>query len=74
MDGIIFIITLFQFDSQKDKPSLHVLTYVINWSSVVMNPIIYVATQSKYRVAIKILCLRIRYHEDRKFFTLPVKF
>ena len=51
----------FKIDDEKDFPSLHVLCYIINWSSVVMNPAIYVATQPKYRMAIKMLVIRIRY-------------
>ena len=50
-----------KIDDEKDFPGLHVLCYIINWSSVVMNPAIYVATQPKYRMAIKILLIRIRY-------------
>ena len=42
-------------------PTLHVLCYIINWLSVVMNPAIYVATQPMYRMAIKMLVIRIRY-------------
>jgi len=48
-------------DDEKEFPTLHVLCYIINWSSVVMNPAIYVATQPKYRMAIKMLVIRIRY-------------
>ena len=51
----------FKIDDEKYIPSLHVLCYIINWSSVVMNPAIYVATQPKYRMAIKMLVIRIRY-------------
>ena len=31
-------------------PGWHVTAYVINWSSVVINPIIYVVSQKKYQV------------------------
>ena len=33
----------------------HVFTYILNWTSVVMNPAIYVGTQEKYRIALRLL-------------------
>ena len=53
--------SFFKIDDEIDFPTLHVLCYIINWSSVVMNPAIYVATQPKYRMAIKMLVIRIQY-------------
>ena len=53
-----------QQDPTKNWPTLHVLCYIINWISVIMNPIIYVATQEKYRVAIRLLWNRVRYFND----------
>ena len=51
----------FKIDDEMDLPTLHVLCYIINWLSVVMNPAIYVATQPMYRMAFKMLVIRIRY-------------
>lgn len=34
---------------------MHVLSYILNWSSVVLNPLIYVATQERYRQAVRYL-------------------
>ena len=36
-------------------PGWHVTAYVINWSSVVINPIIYVVSQKKYQVRLMIV-------------------
>lgn len=47
-------------DRNKKYPTYHVLCYIINWLSVIMNPAIYVATQEKYRYAICLLFTRIR--------------
>ena len=38
-------------------PGWHVTAYVINWSSVVINPIIYVVSQKKYQVCLMIVFL-----------------
>merc|ERR1712172_31432 len=40
-------------DKCYDHTELHILSYIINWSSVVINPIIYVVTQKKYQDALK---------------------
>ena len=31
-------------------PYLHVFAYVINWTSVVVNPVVYVVMQKSYQV------------------------
>ena len=31
-------------------PTLHAVTYVINWASVWINPVIYIIAQKKYQV------------------------
>ena len=36
-------------------PGWHVTAYVINWSSVVINPIIYVVSQKKYQVGLMVV-------------------
>ena len=36
-------------------PGWHVTAYVINWSSVVINPIIYVVSQKKYQVRLMVV-------------------
>ena len=41
----------------------HAVSYVINWASVVINPIIYVVSQQKYQEAIMYL-----WHSIRKLF------
>ena len=42
-----------QLDKCYDHTELHILSYIINWSSVVINPIIYVVSQKKYQDALK---------------------
>ena len=42
-----------QLDKCYKHPVIHVLCYIINWSSVVINPIIYVVSQKKYQDALK---------------------
>ena len=42
-----------QLDQCYEHPVIHVLCYIINWSSVVINPIIYVVSQKKYQDALK---------------------
>ena len=42
-----------QLDKCYQHPVIHVLCYIINWSSVVINPIIYVVSQKKYQDALK---------------------
>ena len=42
-----------QFDKCYKHPVIHILSYIINWSSVVINPIIYVVSQKKYQDALK---------------------
>ena len=42
----------FQYDFCHKRPFLHVLAYVINWTSVVVNPVIYVVMQRSYQVCI----------------------
>ena len=58
-----------QVDGKKMHPELHVFCYILNWSSVMMNPVIYVATQSSYRLAIRSLWIRVSYcrNEDTRY-------
>ena len=42
-----------KLDEDLNKPGLHVMFYVLNWISVVMNPIIYFFTQERYRDAFR---------------------
>merc|ERR1712018_1029681 len=55
---VLFIVTYLpsllvkSLDKCYDHPVLHILSYIINWSSVVINPIIYVVSQKKYQDAI----------------------
>jgi len=52
-----YIPTLFasMFDKCFENPGLRIFIYIINWSSVILNPIIYVAFQESYKDAIKSL-------------------
>ena len=60
-----------QLDKCYNHPVLHILSYIINWSSVVINPITYVVTQKKYQDALKYTknaitsCCRRGSEEDR---------
>ena len=49
----LFITFNLQLDKCYKHPVLHILSYIINWSSVVINPIIYVVSQKKYQDALK---------------------
>ena len=40
----------FQSDKRYNNPTLHIMAYVINWATVVINPIVYVVSQKKYKV------------------------
>ena len=42
-----------KLDEDLNKPGLHVMFYVLNWISVVMNPVIYFFTQERYRDAFR---------------------
>merc|ERR1712029_1107950 len=48
------------FDDDYELPTAHVICYIINWLSVIMNPLIYVVTQERYRIAYKHLWCKIR--------------
>ena len=50
-----------KLDEDLNKPGLHVMFYVLNWISVVMNPVIYFFTQERYRDA-----FRYRAHKRSK--------
>ena len=52
--SLFFFITLpcVKNDPCYTKPHLHVFAYVINWTSVVVNPVIYVVMQRSYQVSI----------------------
>merc|ERR1712066_56543 len=41
-----------KFDPCYTMPYFHILAYVINWTSVVINPVIYVITQRSYQDAL----------------------
>ena len=43
-----------KFDSCYTKPYLHVFAYVINWTSVVVNPVVYVVMQKSYQVRLTV--------------------
>ena len=53
---VLFLVTYLptllvrMFDKDMKHTTLHILTYVINWASVVINPIVYVVSQRKYQV------------------------
>ena len=40
----------YQSDKRYKNPTLHIIAYVINWATVVINPIVYVVSQKKYKV------------------------
>ena len=56
--------SIFQFDEEYEEPTAHVLCYIINWLSVIMNPVIYVVTNGKYRVAVLLLYKRVRFFQN----------
>ena len=58
----------FQIDKNYEYPKLHVLCYIINWFAVLINPIIYVMTQERYRVAIIMLFKRMVTWKDPQRF------
>ena len=37
----------YQSDKCYDNPTLHIIAYVINWTTVVINPIVYVLSSYK---------------------------
>lgn len=43
------------FDKDINHGSVHIFFYILNWSSVLVNPIIYAATQKRYRDAYRYL-------------------
>ena len=45
----------YQFDKCYNHETIHIMAYVINWASVVINPILYVVSQKKYKVRQKII-------------------
>lgn len=49
---------LLQLDDDYQFPTSHILSYIINWLSVIVNPIIYVATQKRYQEAIRLLFIK----------------
>ena len=49
----------FQYDFCHKRPFLHVLAYVINWTSVVVNPVIYVVMQTMYQVCLRPLFSKV---------------
>ena len=55
---IVFLVTYLpnsiikQFDDDYNYPKIHVICYIINWIAVVINPVIYLASQEHYRVAL----------------------
>ena len=42
-----------QKDKERKYPTIQILTLIINWAQVVINPTIYVAYHKRYRFAIK---------------------
>ncbi|XP_040576322.1 protein trapped in endoderm-1 [Lepeophtheirus salmonis] len=46
------------FDGDETMPHLHIITYIVNWLTVIMNPVIYVISNDKYRLAIHFLFQR----------------
>ena len=54
-----FLISLyyyyFQFDKEYNYPLTHVIFYIVNWVAVLINPLIYVATNKTYKKAICLL-------------------
>ena len=51
-----------QVDPQKDHPHFHIMSYMAYWSTPVINPIIYISTQRRYRDAFIELLGQIRYN------------
>ena len=47
------ILYIVQVDKEKKYPLAHVMTYIINWAQVVINPTIYVVYHKRYRFAIR---------------------
>ena len=43
-------------------PTLHAISYVFNWASVWINPVIYIAAQKKYQVTFIKVCETSRHH------------
>ena len=41
---------MLQLDKCYTYPTMHVVAYIINWATVVINPIIYCVSQKKYQV------------------------
>jgi len=57
-------VPFFQFDEDYERPTAHVLCYIINWLSVIVNPVIYVVTNGKYRLAVCLLYKRVRFFKN----------
>jgi len=53
-----------RFDEDYERPTAHVLCYIINWLSVIVNPVIYVVTNGKYRLAVCLLYKRVRFFKN----------
>ena len=48
-----------QIDPHKNLPQLHIVSYIILWASPIINPIIYIVTNNRYREAFTLLLTRL---------------
>ena len=46
------IFWILKVDPKKDHPRFHINSYIALWSTPVINPIIYITTQRKYKQAL----------------------
>eukprot|EP00092_Neocalanus_flemingeri_P025940 GFUD01028114.1.p1 GENE.GFUD01028114.1~~GFUD01028114.1.p1 ORF type:complete len:353 (+),score=72.37 GFUD01028114.1:101-1159(+) len=56
---LFFVLTLFpswavdHFDKCYKHPTIHAIAYMLNWTGVIINPIIFMVTQRSYREAVR---------------------
>ena len=62
---LFFVLTLFpswavdHFDKCFQHPTIHAIAYMLNWTGVIINPIIFMVTQRSYREAVRGLFKRL---------------
>ena len=57
----------FQIDPHKFHPLCHILSYIILWASPIINPIIYIVTQKRYRTAFAKLLTNMGWLKEQNF-------
>ena len=71
---LFFVVTLIpswavdKFDTCFQYPSLHAFAYILNWSGVIVNPMIFMITQGSYRDAVRALVRKLflmMQHKDK---------